>query len=137
MRVKRRSNAGVVKAGLLKMASNRLRAAAQHFNAKVKVKLSVAAPKRRVRGRSGAFYYVATTKATPGAPPRLITGHLRRSTETEMVNSLVYRVHNYAIYGRKHEVENHKYLTPTLREELPTLRRIVGGPFSVTLHTGF
>jgi hypothetical protein len=45
--------------------------------AKIREARSKPAPRRKVKSRSGATYYVASTPATPGAPPRLVTARGR------------------------------------------------------------
>lgn len=55
---------------------------------RVKEALSVPAPRRLVRPKFGGMpYYVATTRAIPGAPPRKLSGRLRSSLTSAMVSS--------------------------------------------------
>ena len=79
-----------------------------HLNNKAKVLISVPAPRERVTSRTGSIYWRATTPATPGAPPRKLSGNLRRSV-TYMVDkeTLVGRVGTSVNYGRHLENGDH------------------------------
>jgi hypothetical protein len=73
-----RQFAGRVEAGL--------KAAGVFLAAKTREILSAPAPKARAKTLSGAAHFRAATRATPGAPPRLLTGRLRGSVTWAMRN---------------------------------------------------
>ena len=62
-----------------------LKAAAIFLAARIKEFLTIAAPRKAVMIR-GVIQYLASQKATRGAPPRKLSGHLRRSI-TYQVNA--------------------------------------------------
>ena len=112
-----------------------LKAAAIFFQGLVRETISVPAPRKRMKTATGLVYYRATVRATPKAPPRKLSGHLRRSIEWEMSqDGKVARVGTNVKYGRVHELGRkgttggglHKYLEPTLRRNLTNLAQIIG-----------
>jgi phage gpG-like protein len=85
--------------------------------AKLKETLSVPAPRKRVLSRRGVYYYRATTPATPGAPPRKLSGRLRASITRQTLETPqgpVGRVGTNVVYARRHERGTHPFLAPTL-----------------------
>ncbi len=68
-----------IKAKLEKGISRGLNAAGFFIVGEVKKVLSVPAPRKKRHDSGGNVYYVAATRATPGAPPRKLTGRLRAS----------------------------------------------------------
>jgi len=71
---------------------------------------------------------VAETDATPGAPPRVLTGRLRQSVdhETKKTKSkIVSRVGTNVKYGVVHEEGTHPWLMPALRASKNDIRRII------------
>ncbi len=90
---------------------------------RVKETLSVPAPRSRVRSRAGVVHYRATTPATPGAPPRKLSGRLRASQGYSVSPStLTARIGSNLIYAGW-EYRGHPYLAPTLaahRQEIAT-----------------
>lgn len=113
-----------------------LRAAAIYLKNRVKEAISVPAPRVRFVARDGTAYYRATTPATPGAPPRKLSGRLRASIEYEMdEDKLTARVGTSVVYGRVHEEGVHQFLMPTLVKEQSALMAIIGGSFSSGLET--
>lgn len=89
-----------------------------HLKNQAKVTLSVPAPRKRVQARRGVFYYRATTPAIKSAPPRKLSGHLRRSVASETdKKDLVGRVGTNVIYGRVHEHGDHPWLDITYERE--------------------
>src|SRR4051812_1245627 len=81
-----------------------LLAGAIFLTARVKEVLSVPAPRRRVLARSGAYYYRATTPATPGAPPRKLSGRLRASADYQLLpGGTEARVGSPVVYARRLE----------------------------------
>jgi hypothetical protein len=124
-------------------AGRGLLAAGSFLSSRIKEKISVPAPRRRVvAGPSstvrppGTPYYVATTPATPGAPPRKLSGVLRSRVMVKQPapNIVQVGVFNLA-YARRLEVTGHPYLIPTLMENLGNLDRIIGDAF--TFSRGF
>ena len=69
----------------LASASRGLDRARKFLEAKVKEAVSTPAPRKLVKPRDGsAPYYRATTPATPGAPPRMVSGNLRDKVTSRM-----------------------------------------------------
>ena len=62
-----------------------LNAARIFLAARVKEALSEPAPRKRVTPPGGVPYYVATTPATVGRPPRKLSGKERQSVHSEMM----------------------------------------------------
>jgi phage gpG-like protein len=86
---------------------------------RVKETLSVPAPRKRVLSRRGVYYYRATTPATPGAPPRKLSGRLRASVTRQTLDTPdgpVGRVGTNLVYARRHERGTHPFLQPTLQQ---------------------
>lgn len=85
----------------------------------LKVVLSVPAP--RVPGSSPPR---AATKATPGAPPRKLSGRGRAAVVYRVeptADGVTLYVGNNVIYMRVHEQGNHKWLLKTIRRMMPTV----------------
>lgn len=107
---------------------NCMQKAAIYFVGKVKKKLSIAAPRKRVIGRSGVMYYRAITKASPGTPPRKLSGRLRSSiTWRWSADGKSIEVGTNVFYGQILEEGNHPFLLPTLQEERNRLAEILAG----------
>lgn len=122
-----------VQAECQRLAGRGVHAAARTFTNLVKQLISVPAPRRIVTSRKGVRYYVATTKATPGAPPRKLSGRLRTSMATEWdAATNTARSGTNVKYGRKHEQGNHPFLIPTLDANLPQLAIVVGQEVQIT-----
>lgn len=121
-----------VQAEAERLAGRGVHAAARLYGNLVRQTLSVPAPRRRVisgpRSRHpGTIYYVATTPATPGAPPRKLSGRLRASIGVDFdAPNNVARVGTNVKYGRVHELGNHPWLVPTLRNNLAALEKVAG-----------
>lgn len=119
------------------LANGGLKAGASYFADRLKDKISVPAPRRRViagpRSKArvpGTPYYVATVRATPGAPPRKLSGNLRNRVMFRQRDVLAWQVGVFNIaYGRRHEVGLHPYIWPALQEEMGNLDRIIGQEF--------
>jgi len=122
--------------------------------ARIKEALSVPAPRRAVRGppapgkRLGPIIrYVATTPAMPGAPPRKLSGRLRTSVTSIMLNDLTAVVGTNASsepsskyplgfqYPAYHEIVGfggfkrsggHPFIAPTAKKWKGTLAVIIG-----------
>lgn len=110
-----------------KKVNRGLRSAAIHLTNKVKEAISVPAPRKRVTSKkSGAIYYRATVKATPGAPPRKLSGQLRR-TITYEVNETEdkARVGTNLKYAKRHEKGSHKFLEPTLQKNQTQIAALI------------
>lgn len=111
-------------------AKKGLKAATIWVSGKVKEILSVPAPRALVKPRFGAPYYRATSPATPGAPPRKLSGQLRRSIAWEMRNNdTVGRIGTNMVYGRKLEEMNHPYLSLALQTYGNEIKTIMGRAF--------
>ena len=159
---------GPVSAEVNALANRGLRAAAIHATRRLKEVLSIPAPRRRVvrtvrrtvRERlraalAGRFLgaeqrvidYVATTRATPGAPPRKLSGRLRASITWEiqtipvrlanyiLVNEMTARVGTNVKYGRKLEFaygKSHEWLLKTILGIRHELAVILGNPPGIT-----
>jgi hypothetical protein len=78
--------------------------------------ISVPAPRKAVTSRAGIRYYRATVGATPGAPPRKLSGVLRRRLTHEVdVPNRIARIGVNTPYAARLESENHRYLTLALQ----------------------
>jgi hypothetical protein len=109
-----------------RIAGRGLRAAASHLANCFKEVLSVPAPRRRVQSRTGEVYYRATTPASPGAPPRKLSGRLRAAQTRQTVSPTRERVGSNVAYARRHERGDHPFMLPTLAREVPRLAAIIG-----------
>lgn len=112
-------------------AKRRLARAASYLAREVKVVLSVPAP-RRTSKRTGRPY--ATTPATPGAPPRKLTGKGRADvgwavfdTGGTGADSLWAVVGTNNIYMSHWEHHGHPWLVRTLAEQKDAVERILMG----------
>lgn len=105
-----------------------LYAAGLFYMGRVKELLSVPAPRRLVKSRSGVSYYVATTPATPGAPPRKLSGRLRASGSVRKLSDVWVQCGMGGVkYARRLELEmNHRFLSVALRQNAYAMGRIVG-----------
>ena len=156
---------GPVSADIDKLFGLGLKAAAQHATRRLKEVLSIPAPRKRVvRGiklrslkerlaaaAAGRFLkksqkvieYVATTPATPGAPPRKLSGHLRRSVTWEInklpvtltnyvrFNEMTARIGTNVRYGKYLEFafgKSHEWLLKTILGIRHELAVIIGRP---------
>lgn len=123
-------NAAKVAAEVKRRAGQGLKAATIFLSSRIKEILSVPAPRVLVKPKFGAPYYRATTPATPGAPPRKLSGQLRRSIAWEMrQNDTVGRVGTNMIYGRRLEVQGHRYLTLAVDMYQNEIKAIMGRAF--------
>lgn len=64
--------------------------------------------------------------ATPGAPPRKLSGRLRASITWERAGPGVWRVGTNVKYGRRHELGNHPFLRITALRYKPELEARLG-----------
>jgi phage gpG-like protein len=111
-----------------RLAGRGVAAAAYFYAARVKEVLSVPAPRRNYITRKKVKRVVASTPATPGAPPRKLTGRLRGSIATLVQDGgKRARVGTNVIYARRHELGTHPFLMPTLRKHLKDIQRIIRG----------
>ena len=111
------------------LAGRGLAAAGRYLANEIRRVVSVPAPYVMVRPRSGGQPYPrATTPATPGAPPRKLTGRLRAAVGSWQPDDATVRVGvQRVVYARPLETwMGHPYLVPTLRANLENLSRIVG-----------
>ena len=118
------NNSAAVASSIMSQAQKALQAATIYVSGRVKEEISVPAPRRLVQ--SNPPYYVATVKATPGAPPRKLSGQLRRSIAWEMRNGgNTGRVGTNIIYGRNLERQNHPYLSTAISKNKDAIVRIL------------
>src|SRR5688500_778763 len=90
----------------------RLARCASHAANEMKKTVSVPAPRKKAK-KSGRVY--ATVKATPGAPPRKLTGRGRAGIAWRLIaGELASEVGINVFYMGRHERENHKWVKPTL-----------------------
>lgn len=143
-----------------KAAGKGVEAAVRFLAARVKETLSIAAPKKAVRGMpmpgkklGPILYYRVTTPAFPGAPPRLVSGRMRLGVAHRMERPLlgIVGVHargepsnNYPggfNYPKHHEVGDteelgkgeHPYLLPTVKKYRKELKRILKAELKAAL----
>jgi phage gpG-like protein len=109
-----------------------LEAAAIFLAQRTKELISVPAPRVRIFGQrgnvEGVKYYRAKTKATPGAPPRKLSGVLHASITWEKKadsGEIVARVGTNVEYARRLEYEGHSYLHPALTRWRDRLKEIM------------
>lgn len=115
-----------------RIAGTGIERAAPFLEARIKEKVSVPAPRERrttgPRSRSpGRVYYVATSPAQPGAPPRKLSGRMRSGVAHQIVEpKRKARVGGNVEYMRRHEMGNHPFLVPTLLENMTRIAAIIG-----------
>lgn len=115
---------GAIDKKILALAGRGLTTATIHLHNRTKEAISIAAPRRRtISGR-----YVATEPAKAGAPPRKLSGHLRRSIAWQMFKlNTVGRVGTNLIYGRPLETwMGHSFLVYSMNKakgEIATILR--------------
>ncbi len=115
-------------------------AAASFLTSRVKEVVSVPAPKRPIRlpsvgKKKGAIIgYRAKTKATPGAPPRVVSGQLRRKLSYHQLSPMQAAVGTNAKsksghpYPRTLELSpqmNHPFIKPTFEKYKKELVKII------------
>lgn len=89
--------------------------------------LSIPAPRRRVKSAKGVIYYVATKKATRGAPPRKLSGRLRAGQQWEMDEvGMVGRAGTNVIYGKRLVKQGHEWMRRTTALVQNELAMIIG-----------
>lgn len=111
-------------------AKKGLMAATIFLSARIREIISVPAPRVLVKPLYGAPYYRATQKATPGAPPRKLSGELRRSIAWEMrQNGTVGRVGTNKVYARKLENMGHRFLSLAVEQYQGEIKTIMGRAF--------
>jgi len=99
---------------------------------KTKEILSVPAPKTLVKPRFGAPYYRALTPATPGAPPRKLSGALQASIYGVVRGNGTHSwgvVGTDLIYGAPLEKRNHPFVTLAMKRYGNHLRMILARSF--------
>lgn len=130
---------------VIKSVSKGLKDAGRLLESEVKKTLSTPAPRKRVKPRDGSPpYWRATTPATPGAPPRRLSGALRKSVKVEVLGPLRLVLSVKAKsrqtakrpggfrYGRYHEVPGlgkgsgrHQFIKPTWARVKPDFLTIL------------
>jgi hypothetical protein len=121
-----------IQAEVLRITGRGVQSAGYFLSARVKELISVPAPRRIVIAgpnskTPGLRYYVATTKAKPGAPPRKLSGRGRANVAAEydeMTNTS--RVGVNLKYMGAHERGTHAFLLPSLVQWGAEIGRIVG-----------
>ncbi len=104
-------------------------AASVFLVSRVKELISVPAPRRFVKPRKGgARYVVAATPATPGAPPRKLTGRLRADVRWQRMDANTNRVGVTVIYGGRLERIGHPYLSVAFARFQGELEGIIANP---------
>jgi phage gpG-like protein len=135
-----KDNTARVVAEAERLAGRGIRAAAIFLANRVKEIVSVPAPRRiAIAGKRakwvppGTRYYVATTPAIAGAPPRKLSGQLRRSITWEYREDIqTARVGTNIVYGRRLELgfprghKPHPYLSVALERHKGQLATIIG-----------
>lgn len=104
-------------------AQRRLAKAAAFCAKELKVTVSVPAP-RKVSKKTGRPY--ATVPATPGAPPRKLSGRGRAGISWKMADGAAV-VGETVRYMPRHEHTGHPWVRPTLARIRPELNRILRG----------
>lgn len=123
-------NSAKIAAEVKRRASQGLKAATIFLSARVRELISVPAPRKLMKPKGGVPYYRATTPATPGAPPRKLSGQLRRSIAWEMrQNETIGRVGTNMVYGRALEAQGHRYLTLAVDMYQNEIKTIMGRAF--------
>lgn len=123
-----------VKAQIRRATGRGIRAAAIFFSARVKELLSVPATRKSVTGKrgknAGVRYYRALVPAVPGAPPRKLSGKLRRSITYQVSpEGTAARVGTVVIYARRLEWGSHPFLVPAFISHRENLVAIIGANF--------
>lgn len=112
-----------------------LQAGAIFLASRIKEELSVPAPRKAMRApaqgkKKGAIFgYRATTRATPLAPPRKLSGRLRASITHRMITPLRAVIGTNVKYGRYLELSKrhpHKFLMPTAKKYRKEIAAIIG-----------
>lgn len=117
-------NAEAAEAWQRPLAARVVKAAAL-LTGELKKVLSVPAP-RKTSKATGRPY--ATTRATPGAPPRKLTGALRAGvTFTADAATLSARVICQVLYGRIHEEGSHPWFWKTVARLGDRIKDILAG----------
>lgn len=114
-------------------ANKGLEAGLIFLGARVREMMSVPAPRKRVKDAGGNISYRATTRATPGAPIRKLSGKARASVTTRMVgpNHGILSVKARSVkgfnYPRAHELRTgHAFIAPTVAKYKRELMAIIG-----------
>jgi hypothetical protein len=113
-----------------------VRAAGSYLVTKLKRELSVPAERRkavRPRERTVATRTVATrrivalTRATPGAPPRKLSGRLRSSIGLEVSpDGKSIKIGTDLFYAEFLEFKDHPFLRKLIDDEMPNVTQMIG-----------
>lgn len=114
------------------MAKNKagegLKAAAEFYKVLLRQAISVQAPYVVYFSKKGKPRYRALTEATPGAPPRRVSGNLLRRTAMDFDSAAnVARVFTDVNYGAMLEKSGHPWFVPTLIKNLAAIGQVAGG----------
>lgn len=123
-----------IQAAVERLAGQGIAAAATHLQRRIKEVISIAPPDlKMVTSKSGRRYWRTKIRATPGAPPRKISGNLRNHVIARRVSDLHWQVGVFdVVYASPLEFTmNHPFLLKTAMAELPNLRRIIGEEVTV------
>lgn len=103
-------------------------AAGLFLQARMRELVSVPAPRKRVKTRAGGFTWRARTPATPGAPPRKITGSFRSKIMVRKLDGWRVQIGVFSdVRARPFETwMRHPFLYPTLRDNMAHVARIIG-----------
>jgi hypothetical protein len=109
-----------------------LKSAGIFLAAKTREILSTPAPKKRAKSALGGTHFRAATKASPGAPPRLLSGRLRGSVTWGLApDRRSVRVSANTRYAGPLERRRHPFLSLALKrhgaEALALAARVAGG----------
>ncbi len=144
-------------------AAKGIQAAAKFLAARIKEAVSEPAPRKAVRAaplsgqkKGSILYYRASTPATPGAPPRKLSGRLRTSITSAMLTptSATVGTNARAVLSRKYPqgfnypryletgqgnkggaigAGPHPFIGPTVAKFMPQLRAIAGKALRLSL----
>ena len=97
---------------------------------KIREAVSVPAPRKRVLGRRGRFagvlHHRATEPATPGAPPRKVTGRYRSTIDYQVAgDGLSGRIGSNAVQARRLEEGGHPHIRITLERNRDELAQVM------------
>lgn len=121
-----------IDAAVQRMAGKGLAAVATHLQRRIKEVISIAPPDlKMITSKSGRTYWRTRIRATPGAPPRKISGNLRNNVVARRISDLHWQVGVWGVvYASPLERRmGHPYLMPTVQMELNNMRRILGDEF--------
>ena len=118
------------RAKVVKEMHRRLFKIGTHVESKITKSISKDQPVRRSVTRTGApGRLVGTTKATPGAPPRVLEGALRQRMTSKVQKGkrgLEVKIGTNTPYAKRLEYEGHPYLRPGLASSSEYVMKTLG-----------